>query len=132
MNKCCCLVGGALEKCASKNVLQLYNCHQSTAHNTIKVQANYCKLVDASSSIVTFSCVLLTITVLLHYIFAAIVRIDVDTLIITSTASVMGPASVGPITESIDNRDVLLSGLTTGLVGYAVGNYLGLLIAQLL
>lgn len=93
---------------------------------------NFGKLVDASGSIVIFSCVLLTITVVLHYIFAAIVRIDVDTLIITSTASVMGPAFVGLVTESIGNRDVLLSGLTTGLVGYAVGNYLGLLIAQLL
>ena len=58
-------------------------------------------------------------------------RVDVDTAIITSTAAVFGPPFVPPIADALDNKGVLLSGLTTGLVGYAVANYLGLGLAWL-
>ena len=34
--------------------------------------------------------------------------------------------------EALDNKTILLSGLTTGLVGYAVANYLGIAVAYLL
>jgi uncharacterized membrane protein len=30
------------------------------------------------------------------------------------------------------NREIVVPGLTVGIVGYAVGNYLGLLVAQML
>ncbi len=71
-------------------------------------------------------------TLLLHYALCALFRIDVDTAIITSTAAVFGPAFVPPIAEALDNKTILLSGLTTGLVGYAVANYLGIALAYLL
>lgn len=64
--------------------------------------------------------------VALHYAVAALFRIDADTVLITSTAAVFGPAFVGPIAGVLKNREVVMSGITTGLVGYAVGNYLGL------
>ena len=36
------------------------------------------------------------------------------------------------IAESMKNRRVILTGITIGIIGYAVGNYLGVLIAQML
>jgi len=71
-------------------------------------------------------------SVALHYFLASRFRIDADTAIITSTAAVFSPAFVGPVAAALKNREIIVSGITTGLVGYAVGNYLGLALAYLL
>jgi uncharacterized membrane protein len=42
-----------------------------------------------------------------------------------------GPAFIGPVASVLKNKDIVVSGLTTGLVGYAVANYLGIGIAHL-
>lgn len=70
--------------------------------------------------------------ILLHFGLAAVFRIDRDTTIITSTAAIYGPAFVGPIADHLKNKTILLSGLTAGLVGYAIGNYVGIGVATLL
>lgn len=71
-------------------------------------------------------------SVVLHFALAARFRIDADTAIITSTAAVYSPAFVGPVAAALKNRHIIMSGVVTGLVGYAVGNYLGLALAYLL
>ncbi|MCB9640478.1 MAG: DUF819 family protein [Myxococcales bacterium] len=68
----------------------------------------------------------------MHLILAIIFRIDVDTAIITSTAGIYGPPFVPAVVRALNNREVLVSGLTTGLVGYAIGNYLGIWLARIL
>jgi len=70
--------------------------------------------------------------VLLHLILAKLFRIDRDTFIITSTAAMYGPPFIPPVASALKNPTMLLSGLTTGLVGYAIGNYLGLGVVWLL
>ena len=71
-------------------------------------------------------------TILLHLLFARLARIDRDTAIITQTAALYGPPFVPPVASALNNPAILLSGLTTGLVGYAVGNYLGIGLALVL
>lgn len=92
---------------------------------------DFTALLESSLDIIIFTACFLLATVTTHYILAKIAKIDVDTLIITSVAAVMGPAFVGLASDSLHNKEVLLSGMTTGLVGYAVGNYVGLLIIKL-
>ena len=58
-------------------------------------------------------------------------RIDRDTVLITSTASIFGPAFVGQIAQVLGNRHIVFGGMATGLVGYAIGNYLGIGVAYL-
>ena len=86
------------------------------------------EMLKASPEILGFVAVAMFGAILIHLIFAIIFRIDVDTAIITSTAGVYGPAFVIPVADAIKNKDVIVAGLTSGLVGYAVGNYLGLLV----
>lgn len=69
--------------------------------------------------------------IVLHLILCKIFKVDGDTAIITSVAGVYGPLFITPIAEAMDNKHVILSGLTTGIIGYAVGNYLGIGIAYL-
>ena len=94
--------------------------------------ANLREMADAFSTVFVFVAIVLGASILLHYLLAALFRIDADTVLITSTAAVFGPAFVGPIAAVLKNREIVVSGLTTGVVGYAVGNYAGLAIAYLL
>ncbi len=70
--------------------------------------------------------------ILLHLILAKIFKIDADTALITSTAGIYGPAFIAPTADALKNREVVLPGLICGILGYAIGNYLGIGIALLL
>lgn len=71
-------------------------------------------------------------SVALHLFFCWLFRVDVDTAIISSGAAIMSPPLLGPVADAIGNRQVLISGLTTGIIGYAIGTYLGIGLAHLL
>lgn len=66
---------------------------------------------------------------IVHLILCKVFRIDSDTALITSTAGVYGPAFIVPVADAMDNREVVLPGLICGILGYAIGNYLGIGIA---
>lgn len=70
--------------------------------------------------------------ILLHLILARIFKIDADTALITSTAGIYGPAFIAPAADALKNREVVLPGLICGILGYAIGNYLGIGVALLL
>jgi len=61
-----------------------------------------------------------------HILLSMIFRIDADTVIITSTAMIYSPPFVPVVASALRNRDVIISGLTVGIIGYVIGNYLGI------
>lgn len=63
---------------------------------------------------------------------ARIFRIDADTAVITSNTLINSPVCVPMIAATMKNRDVIVTGITNGLAGYALGNYLGYIMFQLL
>lgn len=65
-------------------------------------------------------------TLTLHFIFAAIFRLDVDTILITSTAALFGPPFIGPIARVLGNREIIAAGLTVSVLGLALGTFAGL------
>lgn len=71
-------------------------------------------------------------SVLLHFLCCFFLKIDRDTAIITSMAGIFGPAFVAPMSGVLKNKAILVSGITTGLVGIALGNFAGLVVAWLL
>lgn len=71
-------------------------------------------------------------TVLLHIIMAKIGKIDYHTMMITSTAGVFGPAFIIPVANVLHNDEIILPGILCGILGYALGNYLGIGIGELL
>ncbi|MBI2889818.1 MAG: DUF819 family protein [Nitrospirae bacterium] len=87
------------------------------------------RVLGASTGILLFTTWAVVASVLLHLVVAALLRLDRDTVIITSTAAIFGPAFIGPVALALGNREIIFSGITTGLVGYAVGTYLGLAVA---
>lgn len=71
-------------------------------------------------------------SLILHVLLARLRKIDADTVIITSTALICSPPFVPVVAGSLRNRNVIVPGLTIGLIGYAIGNYLGYLMSLIL
>ena len=71
-------------------------------------------------------------SLLLQILLSKLLRIDADTATITSVAMINSPLFVPMIAENMKNRRVILTGITIGIIGYAAGNYLGVLVAGLL
>ncbi len=94
--------------------------------------ADFEALWTGGAAVVAMTALVLFGASALHLGLAVLFRVDRDTLIVTNTASIFGPAFVGPVAAALGNREVILSGIATGLVGYAIGNYLGLAMAWVL
>ncbi|MGB9666412.1 MAG: DUF819 family protein [Candidatus Cryosericum sp.] len=88
-------------------------------------------LVHIDLHILTFVTVCIFGTVLLHSLLCRLFRIDVDTFIITSVSAVCSPPFVPAVAAALKNKSIIISGLTTGIAGYAIGNYLGITFAYL-
>lgn len=59
-------------------------------------------------------------------------RVDADSAVITSDTLVNSPLCVPMIAAAMKNKEAMMVGITNGLAGYAVGNYLGYLVYRLL
>ena len=68
----------------------------------------------------------------LQLLTAKLFKVDADTAVIASVTYINSPPFVPMIAASMRNSRVLMPGLSIGIVGYAVGNYLGVLICSLL
>jgi uncharacterized membrane protein len=69
---------------------------------------------------------------IIHTALAAIFKIDADNVIIVSTALTCSPPFVPVVAAALKNKEIIISGLTVGIIGYAVGNYLGVSLAFIL
>lgn len=94
--------------------------------------ANVQRLLSTPLQLLAFVAVTMFGSLFLHIIFCRLARIDVDTMIVTSTAAICSPPFVGMAAVAIRNRAVISAGITAGIIGYAAGNYLGVAMALVL
>jgi uncharacterized membrane protein len=71
-------------------------------------------------------------SMLIHVGLARIFKVDTDTTIIAITALTYSPPFVPAVAGALKNKDVIISGLTIGILGFAFGTYLGIFIAEIL
>ena len=72
------------------------------------------------------------VSLFIHAIICRLFRVDADSMVISSVAFINSPPFVPMISNAMKNRAALVTGISSGLIGYAVGNYLGILMAKLL
>lgn len=72
------------------------------------------------------------VSLFIHAIICRLFRVDADSMVISSVAFINSPPFVPMISNAMKNRAALVTGLTAGLIGYAVGNYLGFVMAEIL
>ncbi|MCX6227413.1 MAG: DUF819 family protein [Bacteroidia bacterium] len=71
-------------------------------------------------------------SLIIQVFISSLLKIDADTTIITSTAFVFSPPFVPVVAGALKNKEVIISGITVGLIGYAIGNYLGVTLSYIL
>lgn len=98
----------------------------------IGMMSDVVALVSAAPAMLGFVSIAVFGSLLLHVAGAAIFRIDTDTVIITSVAGVYSPPFVPMVCSSLKNRDVLVPGIITGIIGWVLGSYLGIGLSFLL
>ena len=89
-------------------------------------------LADSSPTIFYYVFLVIFGSLFLQVVLSAIFKIDSDTVIITSTALICSPPFVPAVAGALKNKEVIVPGLTVGIIGYAIGNYLGVLVAEFL
>jgi len=92
---------------------------------------NVQSLININLSLLAYVFVAIFGSLFLHGLFCKIFSIDVDTYIITSVAGICSPPFVPVVADALHNRYIILSGVTTGVIGYAIGNYLGITLGYL-
>ena len=85
---------------------------------------------DAMVAIFLFGTVIGSI--MLHALLCKLCNVDSDTFMVTSVSAICSPPFVPMMVKALENPSVLLSGMTTGIIGFALGNYLGISLALLL
>lgn len=82
--------------------------------------------------IVGFLLFMEVVSLTLQLLTAKVFKVDADTAVIASVTYINSPPFVPMIAASMNNKRVLAPGLAIGVIGYAVGNYLGVLICNIL
>ncbi|MCL2435199.1 MAG: DUF819 family protein [Lentimicrobiaceae bacterium] len=88
-------------------------------------QFNLVTFVGEALQIFLFVLAITLITIVLHLIFCRIFKIPGDLYSVAIVGMLCSPPFIPPIVAAMGNRKVLISGITIGLVGYAIGTYIG-------
>jgi len=71
-------------------------------------------------------------SVMLQILFARMMKVDGDSVLVCSVALINSPPFVPLVAALLGNRQVIITGITIGLLGYMMGNYLGIGLFHLL
>ena len=71
-------------------------------------------------------------SLLMHVLLSALFRIDTDTTLASSISLICSPPFVPVVAGAVKNKAIIGPGIAVGLFGYAVGTYVGFLLARLL
>ncbi len=100
---------------------------------TIASMADFSNLdLAGGANQLAFMSVAVFISLLIHAIVCRCLRVDADSMMITSVAFINSPPFVPMASAAMQNKKALVTGLGAGIVGYAVGNHFGVLMVELL
>ncbi len=94
--------------------------------------ANVSELGVSAGNILKYISFVVFGALIIKLLLSKLFKIDADTLIVASTALICSPPFVPVMAGVLKNKQVIVTGLTIGIIGYAVGNYLGVTIAYIL
>jgi uncharacterized membrane protein len=94
--------------------------------------ADFSMFTTQSLYLALFIVIVIVGSLFFQVIFSKIFKIDTDTTIITSTAFIFSAPFVPTVASALKNKEIILSGITIGIIGYATGNFLGITLAYFL
>ena len=72
------------------------------------------------------------VSIIIQTILSKIFKIDSDLMMVTSIALISSPPFVPIVVDALKNKNVLVPGISIGIIGYALGNYLGFILSEFL
>ncbi len=99
---------------------------------SLGLMADFRALAEEGLQLLYFSALALASTTLLHLLLARLFRIDRDTMILSYVAAVYGPVFVVQVAAALKNRSLLAAAIAVSLLGFGIGNYLGIGLAYFL
>lgn len=99
----------------------------------IATMADFSSLdLKAGVNQLAFMSVAVFVSLLIHAVVCRMMRVDADSMMISSVAFINSPPFVPMAAVAMRNKRAIVTGLGAGIVGYALGNHLGVLMAELL
>lgn len=98
----------------------------------VSSMADLDKIEEISEQLFYYVLFVVTGITFLNFLLSYVFKIDRDTALITMTSLIFSPPFVPVVAAKLKNKNIVLSGLTVGIIGYAAGTYLGILVAYLL
>ena len=84
------------------------------------------ELLQLDATVAIFLLVVVFAGLALHCLLCRLAGVDGDTFMVTSVAAVGSPPFVPLMARALNNPAAILPGMTTGVIGYALGSYLGI------
>ena len=94
--------------------------------------ADFSMFTTKSLYLAAFVALVVVGSLFFQVLFSRIFKIDTDTTIIASTAFIFSAPFVPTVANALRNKEIILSGITIGIIGYATGNFLGITLAYFL
>ena len=89
--------------------------------------------LDSESLVIgAFLLFIIVVATLLHLLFCRLFKVSGDLFCVALVALLCSPPFVPPVVGAMGNKKVLISGIVIGLIGYAIGTYLGVALAYTL
>jgi len=98
----------------------------------VSSMADLNKLVSTAPIMLVYVGFTICACLVLHVLLSRIFKIDTDTVIITSTAGICSPPLVPMVATALKNKEIVITGVITGIIGWVEGTYLGIMIAYVL
>ena len=99
----------------------------------IASMADFSKLDLAQGvNLIAFMFFAVFVSLFAHALMCRLLRVDADSMTISSVAFINSPPFVPMVAAVMNNRKALVTGLGAGIVGYALGTHVGVVVAQLL
>lgn len=95
-------------------------------------QFNIYNINTSAISLLKFVLFVMLASVVLHIVFCRFSKVSGDLFTVAHVGLLCSPPFIPPIVGAMGNKKVLISGIVIGLIGYAVGTYLGIGVACLL
>lgn len=98
----------------------------------VSSQVNTHMFEDIDADFFAFITVATLGALFMHVLINAVLRIDTDTTLVSSIALLCSPPFVPVMAGALGNKAVIGPGIAVGLIGYAIGTYVGFGVAQAL
>ncbi len=98
----------------------------------VSSMANIRELIGTAPVVMLYVALLLILAFVFHTVLSKLMKVDTDTHLITMTALVFSPPFVPVVAAVLKNKQVIMTGMLTGIAGWVIGNYMGIGFAYLM